>query len=103
MNSGKINIHNANASQLIAVADFLQMDDVKLFCFEFLEENLTVNNCFEMLLFATQYNCPSSLKTTYKLIGENYDLIFQTDNFNDLSKIALASLISKLISLAVQT
>ena len=103
MYSGKVNIHNANASQLIAVADFLQMDDVKQFCFEFLEENLTVNNCFEMLLFATQYNCTLSLETTYKLIGENYDQIAQTDNFKDLSKIALASLISKLISTTVQT
>ena len=97
MYSGKINIHNANASQLIAVADFLQMDDVKQFCFEFLEENLTVENCLEMLLFATQYNCPSALKTTYKLIGDNFDQIAQTNNFKDLSKPALECLISELI------
>ena len=103
MYSGKINIHNANASQLIAVADFLQMDDVKQFCFEFLENNLTIENCFEMVMFATQYNCPLYLKTTYDFIGEHYDQIVQTDNFKELPKAELASLISKLMSTTVQT
>ena len=101
MYSGKINIHNANASQLIAAADFLQMDDVKQFCFEYLEDNLTVENCLEMVMFATQYNCSSALNTTYKLIADNFDQIVQSDNFKELSKAPLASLISKLISTKV--
>ena len=101
MYSGKINILIANAPQMIAVADFLQMDNVKQYCFEFLEENLTVQNCLKIVMFATDYNWPSALKTTYELIGDNFDQIVYTDNFKDLSKAALECLISEPISTKV--
>ena len=72
MYSGKIVINNENVMNVLAVADFLQMENVKQFCFEFLEDNLNINNCLEMVNLSTRYNCPSSLEKTYELIGKNF-------------------------------
>ena len=94
MYNGEIVINNENVTNLLAVADFLQMENVKQFCFEFLEDNLSIDNCLEMVNLSTQYNCPSSLEKTYELIGKNFALIVQTDAFKQLSKSALVSLIS---------
>ena len=99
---GKIVINNKNVLNLLAVADFLQIEDVKQFCFEFLEDNLSINSCLDMVNFSTQYNCPSSLSKTYKLISVNFDQITQTDTFKQLSKSALVSLISNLDSSVIK-
>ena len=42
---------------LIAIADFLKMHDVKLFCLKFSEENFTIENCLEMMVMFTIENC----------------------------------------------
>jgi len=98
MYSGRIRINNANVKDVLRVADFLLMDDVKLFCFNFMEDNLSIDNCFDLIKLSTKYNYPSPLKATDKLISENFDKIAQTDAFRNLSKSVLISLISKLHS-----
>ena len=103
MYRGKIVINNENVVHLLAVADFLQMEDVKQFCFEFLEDNLSIDNCLEMVNLSKLYNCPTSLEKTYKLISKNLDLIVQTDTFKQqLGKSNLVSLISNLDSSVVK-
>ena len=79
------------------------MEDVKQFCFESLDDNLSIDNCLEMVNLSTLYNCPSSLEKTYKLISKNLDLIVQTDAFKQqLDKSNLVSLISNFDSSVVK-
>ena len=96
MYSGKIDIDSDNVMNLIAVADFLQMEDVKQFCFEFLESITTIDNCIEIVKASTMYHNASGLNTTYKFISENFDEFAQTDAFLNLSKDTLMNLIGKI-------
>jgi len=96
MYCGEININEGNALNLLAVADFLQMKDVKLFCFEFLEANLNIDNCLEIIKLSTQYSFSSSLKMAYSFVAKNFDQVAQTDIFKSLSKPNLLLLISEL-------
>ena len=96
MYSGKIDIDSDNVMKLITVADFLQMEDTKEFCFEFLESIVTIDNCIEIVKTFKMYHNGSGLKATYKFISENFDELAQTDAIKILSKDALTSLISKI-------
>ena len=96
MYSGKIDIDSDNVMDLITVADFLQMEDVIEFCFEFLESITTIDNCIEIVKICTMYHCASGLKTTYDFISENFDELAQTDAIKSLSKDALMTLIGKI-------
>jgi len=103
MYCGEININEENVLNLLAVADFLQMEDVKLFCFEFLEDNLDIDNCLEILKLSTQYNFPSSsLKMVYRFVADNFVKVTQTDIFKTLSKPNLIILLSELNSSMVK-
>jgi len=102
MYCGEIIINVGNVLNLLAVADFLQMDDVTLFCFEFLEDNLNIDNCLEIIKLSTQYNFSSSLKMVYSFVADNFDQVVQTDTFKNLSKPNLISLISELNSSVVK-
>ena len=81
---------------LITVADFLQMEAVIEFCFEFLESIMTIDNCIEIVKTSTMYHNASDLKTTYDFISENFDELAQTDAIKSLSKDALMMLIGKI-------
>ena len=96
MYCGKIDIDSDNVMDLITVADFLQMEDVKQFCFEFLEASLTIDNCIEIVKASTMYHNASGVKTTYDFISENFDELAQTDAIKNLSKDALITLIDKI-------
>ena len=96
MYSGKIDIDSDNVMDLIAVADFLQMEDVKQFCFEFLESIMTIDNCFEVVKICTMYHNASGLNTTYDFISKNFDELAQTDAIKTLSKDALMTFIGKI-------
>ena len=102
MYSGKIKINETNVVNLLPVADCFQMKNVKQFCFEFLEDNLSISNCFKLINLSIQENCPFLLESTYKFISRNFDQITQTGTFKHLSKSCLVSLISDLDSSVVK-
>ena len=102
MYSGKIKINETNVVNLLSVADCFQMKNVKQFCFEFLEDNLSISNCFKLINLSIQENCPFLLESTYKFISRNFDQITQTGTFKHLSKSCLVSLISDLDSSVVK-
>ena len=71
------------------------MEDVKQFCFEFLEASLTIDNCIEIVKASTMYHNASGVKTTYDFISENFDELAQTDAIISLSKHALMTFVSR--------
>jgi len=77
MYCGEIGINRGNVLNLLAFADFLQMKNVKLFCFALLENNFSMDSCCKIIKLSV--SCT-------------------TDTFKNLFKPILVSLISELIS-----
>ena len=94
--TGTIDINTDNVMSLLSTADYLQIDDVKEFCFEFLKQALTVENCLEIWKVSNLYSNLSTLQQTYQYICEHFLEIVLEDSFKNLSISALNSLISRL-------
>ena len=99
--TGIIDINTSNVLTLLRTADFLQVDDIKNMCFDFMETSLTVDNCLNVLKASVLYNTPS-LQKTYQYISDNFDEIVQGDNFKQLSKDELLSLFTNVDRKPVQ-
>ena len=100
--TGSIDINAGNVMALLSSADFLQMDDIKKFCFEYFKTTLSVENCLEIFISSVTYNNPSPLNKTLELISNNFDVISEKDTFRSLSKDKLDSLLSKISKYDVQ-
>ena len=94
--TGTIDINIDNVTSLLSTADFLQIGKIKEFCFDFLERDLTVENCLDIWKISNLYNNPSTLKQTYQYICEHFLEIAQKKSFKTLSIIELKLLISSL-------
>ena len=93
--TGILDMSTTNVVTLLGVADFLQVNDVKKMCFNFMETSLTVDSCLDVLKALVLYNNPS-LQQTYQFISSNFDNIVQGDNFKHLSRAELLSLFTNL-------
>ena len=82
----KIDITSKNVMVLLRAADFLQVDEVMKMCFNYLETSLTVDSCFEVVKASDLYHSFSPLRKTTTFISNNFDQIFKTDKFKNLSK-----------------
>ena len=100
--TGCIDIDGDSALPLLETANFLQMEDIKRFCFEFLESSLTVDTCIMVFQASFLYWNPSYLTETYHLIGENFDYVIETENFKNLTEDEFSTLLPKLDPRKVQ-
>ena len=82
--TGKIFINNENVMDLLSAADYLLVDEVKQYCFEFLATILDTKNCFEILSKAQLYENYSLKHSVYAYINDNFVNIIKTNTFNDL-------------------
>lgn len=60
------------------------MDEVKQFCFEFLQDCITPDNCIAILITAKQYKNFTLRDKVYQHISDNYQTITQTPAFATL-------------------
>ena len=96
MYSGEVKITSENVMELIAASDYLQVAEVKRFCFEFLESILSLENWFAVCSAAKLYESEYLLCQVYEYVSNNFDGMVQTDEFKTLPKNDLVSLISKI-------
>ena len=82
--TGQICINSENVLDILSVANYLKLDEVKEFCFEFLENFVTTNNCITILIIAKQYKNFTLRDKVYKHISDNYETITQTPAFLNL-------------------
>ena len=94
--SGKINVNASNVMKLLEIAHFLQVDDVGKMCFEFLLNELAIDNCLDVMKVFGFYSNPLALRQTYQFISKNFEEIVQEENFTDLCKLDLTSLITNI-------
>ena len=79
--SGQICIDSDNVFDILAASQLLELDEVKEFCFEFLESCITPVNCISILITAKQYKNFTLRDTVYKHISENYQAVTNTAAF----------------------
>ena len=96
MYEGSITIDNTTVMGILAAADFLQLFEIKLFCFEFLKEHISSDSWYAVLSAAKLYRCDQLQKYTYQFITYHLDEITKSDDFKTITKNNLTSLISNL-------
>ena len=96
MYTGVVTISNDNVLQLLTNADYLQMEEVKEFCADFLESILSPDNCQAILTSANQYQLESLQKPIYEMISLKFDDFIETNDFKLFTKTDLISCLTKL-------
>ena len=84
--TGNVEINNRNALNLLSAADKLKIQDVKMFCLEFLETVITYDSCFHILSAA---QACQSFKLQFKVflyLNENFEKVLLTPPFKALTK-----------------
>ena len=89
-------ISNDNVLRLLAAADYLQMEEVKQFCVDFLESILSPENCLAILTSANRYQLQSVQKLIYEMISLKFDEFIETKDFKLFTKTDLISCLTKL-------
>ena len=82
--TGQICIDSDNVFDILAVAHHLELDEVKEYCFELLENCITPDNCITILIIAKQYKNFILRDQVYKHISDNYETITKTPAFLNL-------------------
>ena len=98
MYTGSIAIDSENAMNVLSAADFLQIDEVKDFCFNYFESEMSPDNCLDIIKASYLFKPNSSLDDIYEYISENLNKIAESNKFKNLSKSDIISLIEKLDS-----
>ena len=94
--TGQLLINSDNVASILSGADYLQLNKVKEFCFEFMENELTCDNYCFILKLADVYNNTSLKQKVYKFFCNNLDEILENQSFKNLFKNDLLSCISML-------
>ncbi|XP_073509388.1 kelch-like protein 25 [Phyllobates terribilis] len=92
--SSKIIINEENAESLLEAGDMLQFHDVRDAASEFLEKNLYPSNCLGMLLLSDAHQCRRLYELSLRMCFVNFQIVHNTEDFNNLSKDLLLDLVS---------
>ena len=87
--TSQICIDSDSVFDILAAAHLLKLDEVKEFCFEFLENCMTSFNCITILISAKQYKNFTLRDKVYKHISDNYETITKTPAFFNLKNAEL--------------
>ena len=91
--TGVIEISNRNVLDILTTADYLQMNEPKRFCFEFLQSVITSDSCFAILTVATFHQHNQLKEDVLHFMKENFgDVKF---NLN-VTKTELITCVSKM-------
>ena len=82
--TGQICIDSDNVFNILPAAYHLELDEVKEFCFELLENCITPDNCITILKTAKQYKNFTLRDKVYRHISDNYEMLTKTPAFLDL-------------------
>ena len=82
--TGQICIDSEIVFDILASAHHLELNEVKEFCFELLENCMTPDNCITILITAKQYKNFTLRDKVYQHISDNYEIITKTPAFLNL-------------------
>ena len=85
MYTGKITFDYYNVFEVLQGADLLELNEVKQFCFEFLEQCITPANCFTILIKIENFHHLSLRLKIYKCISNSFYEAVGTKAFKSIS------------------
>ena len=93
----QIFVNNDNIFLILGASDYLQLHDVKKFCFEFFAKNLSVENCLDVLKAYNLY-VPSNLSSNYiyQFIAKHFNAVLQQEKLREFSVEDLTSFLTNL-------
>lgn len=83
--TGEACIHDGNVRQLVGIANFLQLTNLKEMGITFLEKKLSTASAVEILLIADKHKCENLVISAEKLIKDNFGVVSKTDGFKKLT------------------
>ena len=92
--TGFITINTKNVEDLLAGAHYLQMREVKQFCFEFLRSHITIENSLHFIKMASMYKIEDLKKELQQYISINFKQVLEINDFKALGKEEVVSCIS---------
>ena len=93
--SNTLTIDNDNVQDFLIAADYFLMPTLKLFCAEFMTEQLSPENVFGVRHFAQHYHSIYLVNKTNKFIASNFVESTSGEEFSSLEKFEVVSLLSR--------
>ena len=91
---GEMRITEDNVEDILKGACLLLLDSVKLTCCKFIQERLTLNNCWGIRALSNSYNCTDLFNRAQMFVNENFIEAVKVDEFYLLPVQELAELLS---------
>ncbi|CAK8683048.1 unnamed protein product [Clavelina lepadiformis] len=89
---GSIEIVKENVYDLLSASNLMQIDEIKTFCLEFLENSLSVDTCLAISYLFRLYGSDHSQEQIKLFIARNIESIIELNDFKNLSKDELHAL-----------
>ena len=83
---GSISINNSDVVEILEAADFLQLDNIKEVCFNHLEKNLDLENCFDVFELADRYRSPLLKAAVEEFISKNFEIFIDSSKVKSFTK-----------------
>lgn len=84
--TGQIEVNSETCQELMSAADMFNVSEVLVFCCEFLKQQLTVENCIGIYIFAEAHAWEDVLEAAERFIYSNFEEVGQSTEFLDLPK-----------------
>ena len=94
--TGYISINSENVRNLLATADYLQVDDVREFCFEYLAATTSMDNMSTMILTLKMFKNDLLSKHFGQFFKQNLNIILRSSFFRELTKPTMALVVTNL-------
>ena len=78
--TGNVAVTKETAHDLVAAADYLLLQGLKTLACNFLEENVTIENCFFNYYFADKYQCLELTQESCEFINSNFSSVMKTND-----------------------
>lgn len=83
--TGEIVVNTDNVETLLPASSMLQLEDLKLACCNFLENNMDPTNCLGIMHFADVHGCPDLIKHATEYACLNFFDVMKSEEFLQLS------------------
>ena len=92
--TAKLSLSAENVCDILPLASQLQLNQIVEHCGRFLSRNITTQTCLGFLSTAEKYDFQEAVNKCNKFVLENFDIISQLTEFENLSKEQLCTYIS---------
>ena len=92
--TGDIDVTHFNAEELLVLADYFLITEVKVMASDELESKIDVNNCLFYLDFAERYNCDRLTQASRLFLDKHFPDVTQSEDFLNLGVSEVQDIIS---------